>query len=111
MLAFRAYLVLYLVFLAGYTAIVIANHGWNLMPIFFGDIAAMEWPGQFNSDFSGFLSLSALWLAWRHHFSPSGLLLAVAGFFGGMMFLVPYLLIASVQANGDTKEILLVSVR
>jgi hypothetical protein len=105
--AFRIYLAFYFVFLFVYTAIVIANHGWILLPIFFGDMAAMTWPGQFNADFFGFLTLSALWLAWRHHFAPIGLLLAVGGLFGGMMFLVPYLLIASFQANGDVKELLL----
>ena len=107
MQAFRIYLALYFVFLFVYTAIVIANHGWNLLPVFFGDMAAMNWPWQFNTDFFGFLTLSALWLAWRHRFSPLGLLLAVGGLFGGMMFLVPYLLIASFSANGDINELLL----
>jgi hypothetical protein len=55
----------------------------------------------------GFLTLSGLWLAWRHHFSPTGLLLGVIGIFGGMGFLVPYLLVASFQANGNVKELLL----
>jgi hypothetical protein len=107
MTAFRAYLVAFFVVLLTYTAIVIANHGWGLFPIFFGDIAAMTWPGQFNLDFLGFLTLSGLWLAWRHHFSPLGLILGLIGVFGGMGFLVPYLLIASFAAKGDVKELLL----
>jgi hypothetical protein len=60
-----------------YTALVIADHGIDLLPIFFGDIAKMEWPGQFNLDLLGFVTLSAFWLAWRHHFSPGGLLLGL----------------------------------
>lgn len=111
MLAFRIYLAAFFVCLFGYTAIVIANHGWNLLPIFFGDMAAMTWPGQFNLDFFGFLTLSGLWLAWRHNFSPLGLLLAVCGLFGGMGFLIPYLLVASVQAKGDVRILLLGSER
>lgn len=42
---FRALLVLMLVVLSAYTAIVIANHGINLLAVFFSDIAAMAWPG------------------------------------------------------------------
>ena len=57
---------------------------WNLFPDFFGDMSELTWPGQFNLDFMGFLSLAALWLAWRHEFSPMGLLLGVIGFFGGI---------------------------
>lgn len=42
-----------------------ALRGWNFMPVFFRDIIALTWPGQFNLDFSCLLSLSGLWLAWR----------------------------------------------
>lgn len=105
--AFRAYLVVVIAALGTYTVVVGLEHGWNLLPIFFRDIAAMTWPGQFNCDFMGFLSLSALWLAWRHRFSPGGLALGLAGFFGGMMVLAPYLLYASVRAHGDPKVMLL----
>jgi hypothetical protein len=105
--AFRLYLVVVIACLGTYTMIVGINHGWNLLPIFFSDIGAMKWPGQFNCDFMSFLSLSALWLAWRHHFSVGGLLLGVLGFFGGMMILAPYLLYASYQASGDVAVLLL----
>ena len=107
MLAFRGFLFVFLAGLLAYTANVIANHGWNLLAVFFGDIAAMNWPGQFNLDFMGFLALSALWTAWRHHFSPAGLALAILAFFGGMGFLAIYLLIASMRARGDAMVLLL----
>ena len=107
MLWLRVLLVMILVVLSGYTAVVIANHGWNLLAVFFGDMSEMAWPGQFNLDFMGFLTLSALWTAWRHHFSPLGLGLGVVAFFGGMMFLTIYLLIASYQVKGDVKALLL----
>jgi hypothetical protein len=83
------------------------NHGWNLMPIFFRDIAAMTWPGQFNSGFMSFLALSGLWLGWRHRFSPGGVALGILGIFGGMMVLAPYLFFASIEANGDVKVLML----
>jgi hypothetical protein len=53
------------------------------------------------------LALSALWLAWRHNFSPAGLLLGLVGLFGGAFFLSAYLLIVSFRVNGDIKALLL----
>ena len=85
MAAFRVLLVVLFSCMFVYTAIVVANHGFGLLGVFFGDIIAMGWPGQFNVDFSSYLTLSALWLAWRHHFSPAGIALAIAGFFGGLV--------------------------
>ena len=107
MILFRTFLVLFLVALSGYTALVIADHGWNLLAVFFSDLSAVNWAGQFNFDFMGFLALSALWTAWRHQFSVSGLVLGLIAFFGGMMFLTIYLLVASYQVKGDLKALLL----
>jgi hypothetical protein len=111
MTAFRVLLTIFILAIIGYTGNVIFNHGWGLLPIFFGNMAAMTWPGQFNLDFTCFLTLSGLWLAWRHHFSPAGLVLGVLGFFGGIMLLAPYLLFASYKANGNMKVLLLGKVR
>jgi hypothetical protein len=107
MRTFRILLGVYFTCLVFYTAIVGLNHGWNLFPVFFGDMASMTWAGQFNLDFMGFLILSGLWLAWRHQFSPGGLALGVLGFFGGISVLAPYLFFASLKANGDVKVLLL----
>ena len=60
---FRIFLVILFACLASYTMIAGAIHGWNLLPVFFGDMAVMTWSGQFNFDLMGFLALSALWLA------------------------------------------------
>jgi hypothetical protein len=103
----RAFLVMAVVALGGYTLMVGARHGWSLLPIFFADIGALNWPGQFNLDFLLMLALSALWVAWRHRFSAAGLLLAIAALFGGTMFLAPYLLYASWRVNGDAKALLI----
>lgn len=107
MLAFRVLLAAMFTAIAAYTVVTIGNHGWTLLPVFFGDMAAMTWPGQFDTDFFGFLLLSGLWLAWRHRFSPLGLLLGVAGVFGGMLFLSAYLFIASFRPGADVKSLLL----
>lgn len=111
MSAFRIFLVVIIIGILSITGIVGFKHGWNLLPIFFGDIVSLTWPGQFNFDFMCFLLLSGLWLAWRHHFSPGGLLLGLVGVFGGIMLLAPYLLFASYKANGDIKVLLLGKVR
>lgn len=107
MALFRAYLVVVLVCLAGYTLWVGGTHGWNLIPVFFSNMAEMGWPGQFNLDFMTFLGLSGIWVAWRHHFTGGAIALGVVACFGGMMFLAPYLLWASAQAGGDAKVLLL----
>lgn len=107
MMPFRILLGLMLIVLSAYTAVVISNHGLTLFAVFFGDMAKMAWPGQFNLDFTGFLILSALWTAWRHQFSPAGLALAVLAAVGGMMFLTVYLLIVSYEVKGDVKALLL----
>lgn len=107
MTVFRGLLVILLVGVVGYTIPVVANHGLGLLPVFFGDIAKMGWPGQFNMDFLGFLVLSGTWLAWRHHFSAGGCALGVLGFFGGIPVLTTYLLIMSFRVDGDVAALLL----
>lgn len=107
MTAFRLWLVTIMTVLGIYTGIVISNFGFTLIPIFFGDIAKMEWPGQFNLDFSFLLTLSAIWTAWRNNFSVTGILLAPVAAFGGAMFLSIYLLYLTFETKGDAREILI----
>jgi hypothetical protein len=107
MALFRLFLVTCLVAIAAYTSVTVANHGFDLLPVFFGDMAEMGWPGQFNLDFMGFLALSAIWVAWRHQFSAAGLGLAVLAFFGGMLFLSIYLLVQTGRTRGDARLLLL----
>lgn len=102
----RIYLVTLVIALGGYTLAVGFAHGWNLMPPFFGALLEGSWQGQFNADFTCMLTLSALWTAWRHHFTPGGLALGVVALFGGTMFLAPYLLWASTCCDGNAVELL-----
>ncbi|MEY4952764.1 MAG: hypothetical protein RL299_1188 [Pseudomonadota bacterium] len=104
---FRLFLLTCLIAIAAYTSVTISNHGINLLPVFFGDMAEMAWPGQFNLDFMGLLALSAIWTAWRHQFSAAGLGLGVLAFFGGMLFLSIYLLVQTGRSKGDMKVLLL----
>ncbi len=106
-MGFRMLLAALWLLLAIYTGVVVWQHGLNLLPVFFGDIGKVAWPGQFNLDFLCFLTLSALWTAWRSDFSAVGLLLAGVAFFGGAGFLLPYLVVLTGQARGDMRVVLL----
>jgi len=107
MLAFRVLLALIVGTILIYTGFVGSMHGWNFMPVFFEDMFAMTWRGQFNLDFSCLLLLSGLWLAWRHQFSPSGIALGLLALLGGAPLLSAYLFVASIQSRGDVKVLLL----
>lgn len=104
---FRALLLFMTVSIVTYTLITVVNHGWNLFPLFFGDMVTMTWSGQFNVDFICFLILSGLWITWRHQFSPGGLALGLIATVGGIMVVAPYLLFTTFQANGDMGVLLL----
>ena len=91
-----------------YTVPVIQTEGLGLLfPQFFGDIAKMQWPGQFNLDFMGFLILSGTWMMWRNHFSPGGIVLGIFGLFGGIPLLTTYLFILSRRHDGDWATVVL----
>ncbi|MEM6265475.1 MAG: hypothetical protein AAGI38_23435, partial [Bacteroidota bacterium] len=68
---------------------------------------SFTWQGQFNFDFWNYLILTALWVAWREKFTIRGILLALTAHVFGLMFLAPYLLIASIKHKGEVKGILL----
>jgi hypothetical protein len=107
MTLFRVFLAACFIAIVGYTSVTIANHGANLFPVFFGDMAKMAWPGQFNLDFTTFLMLAGLWVSWRHHFSATGVVLGLVAVVGGMLFLSAYLLVQSFKTGGDITALLL----
>lgn len=107
MTGFRIYLAAIWLVIFLYTAVVIASHGADLFPVFFGDMAAMGWPGQFNVDFMFLLSLSALWVAWRPQFTAGGLALAALAAIGGAAVLSIYLLVVSFQVKGDVRALVM----
>ncbi len=104
---FRAYLVVAFASLSSYTLFVVSHQGWNLFSVFFSSIAELAWPGQFNLDFMMILGISGIWVAWRHQFTGKAVVLGLLAFFGGMVFLAPYLFWASAQAKGDARTLLL----
>ncbi|WP_411291398.1 hypothetical protein [Sphingorhabdus sp.] len=104
---FRALLVAIILIVGVYTSITISSHGIGLYAVFFGDMAEMTWRGQFNLDFLCFLILSGVWVAWRHEFTATGLVLGFAAFNLGAPFLAGYLLVQSYRTNGNVPAMLL----
>ena len=107
MMPIRIFLAALWIALAGYTALVIARDGLDLLPIFFGAIHDGHWPGQFNADFMTLLALSGLWTAWRGGFTAASVSLGLVAFFFGGGFLLAYLLWLSYRHKGDYSRILL----
>lgn len=105
MMLFRILCVVIFASLAVYTAPVLMAEP-NLFPAFFGAIQDGGWQGQFNLDFVFMLTLSGLYVAWRHGFTPIGLLLGFIAFNGGALFLSAYLLVQSFRCDGDVRRVL-----
>lgn len=103
MLPFRILLVVFIILILSYTGLVIIADGINLFPVFINDIMSMTWSGQFNLDFSLYLVLSGLWIAWRHRFSPTGIIMGIIASILGMTVFAPYLLFVASKAKGDIK--------
>ena len=107
MRAFRLLLVAMTIGITIYTVIAVMDAGWAVIPVAIENITSLTWIGQFVLDFAMYLVLSAIWLAWRHNFSPIGIILALLASVLGILFFAPYLLVISFQTNGDMKAILL----
>jgi hypothetical protein len=103
----RMYLVVFIAILIPYTLVVMNEHGCDFVAAYFSVIADMSWSGQFAVDFTMFLVLNGLWLAWRHQFSAAGIVLGVLVPVGGMLYFAPYLLYSIYQANNDIQVVIL----
>lgn len=95
----------------GYTGLAVMNEGPNLFATTLPSILEFGWPGQFHVDFVTYLILSGIWVAWRHEFSVSGIILGLIASQLGIIFFSLYLLFVIHQAEGDMHEVLLGSGR
>lgn len=105
MILLRTLCLVIFISLSVYTAPVLLAEP-NLFPAFFGAISGGGWQGQFNLDFVFMLTLSGLFVSWRHRFTPAGLALGVIAFLGGAMFLSIYLFVQSFRCGGDVRKLL-----
>ncbi|MEJ8563219.1 hypothetical protein QTO30_19730 [Yoonia sp. GPGPB17] len=77
MAQFRMLLTVIAVVIVAFTIAAVANEGLNLLPHFFIPIFALTWQGQFNVDFTSYLILSGVWMAWRGGFTVGSITLGV----------------------------------
>jgi hypothetical protein len=74
--------------------------------VFVADFAH-PWRAQFNTDFSLHLLLVAAWMIYRSRFWVVGVICAVLAINLGGLFTLAFLLVASIQAKGDFRKVLL----
>lgn len=111
MVAIRTLAALMLVAVGIYTGFVVLAHGLDFLTPFVGNIVAVNWEGQFQLDFTCFLLLAALWVAWRHRFTGTGFACSLAPICGGILGFAAYLLITSLREDGDVASYLVGNTR
>jgi len=107
MARFRTTLWIMFGFIVLATMAAIWDGGVNLVTPFLAPIFALTWQGQFNIDFSCYLVLSGIWMAWRGGFSRRSLALGIMAPPLGILFFAPYLLYLLHKAGGDVQALLL----
>ena len=107
MTQFRTLLFVMIAALGLLTVTAVAQGGLNLITPFVAPILGGTWQGQFNADFTCYLILSGLWMAWRGGFTPGSIALGVLAPPLGILFFAPYLIWLIAQSGGDAKRLLL----
>jgi hypothetical protein len=90
-----------------YTAIAMGNDGFNFLEKALAFCLSLTWMGQFTLDFSCYLTLSGLWIAWRHQFTGKSIAMALVAATFGIIAFAPYLLYLLMKEKGDLKSVLL----
>ncbi len=90
-----------------YTVIAIQHDGGNFLARAQEFVVSMKWIGQFTLDFSCYLMLSALWIAWRNKFSGQSIALAIMAMTFGILVFAPYILYLLAIEKGDLKGVLI----
>lgn len=102
-----ALLIIQIILLFSYTILAFKNEGSNLFSIFLLNTQNLGWSGQFNLDFSCYLTLSGLWIMWRSRFSSTSIAVGIIAMILGILFFAPYFLYLIKKENGDLKKILI----
>ncbi|MEO0484709.1 MAG: hypothetical protein AAF092_02220 [Pseudomonadota bacterium] len=107
MTRFRILLIAFTVTILAFTVAAVATEGLNLLPHFIGPILAMTWQGQFNVDFTCYLILSGLWMAWRGGFTRGSITLGLLAPPLGILFFAPYLVYLIAKTEGDAQKLMM----
>lgn len=102
----KSLLIIQTIALVVYTGLAVNNEGWTLFQVITANIAAFNWNGQFNLDFSCYLMLSGIWIMWRNKFSASSIFMAVAAMIIGIMAFAPYLFLLLIKEKGNLSKVL-----
>ncbi len=103
----KVLLVAQAILVLGYTVFAFKNEGANLLGIFLTNIQSFNWNGQFNLDFSSYLTLSGLWIMWRNKFNSFSIVLGVFAAVAGIIVFAPYLFYLLTKEKGDLKSVLI----
>jgi len=90
-----------------YSVIVVANEGWDFVSVALQNTADFSWSGQFGLDFTCYLMLSGLWVAWRGKFTASSIALGLVVMLLGIIVFAPTVLYFLFQTDGDIQKMLL----
>lgn len=103
----RMSLILFTAIIFAVTFAAIGESGFNWPHVFLGDLFALNWRSQFNTDLVIHLGLMGAWVAWREGFGAKGFVYGAFCVIWGGMFTFPYVLLASYRAQGDPRLIFL----
>lgn len=74
--------------------------------MFISNLQSLSWSGQFALDFSCYLTLSGLWVMWRHKFTSFSIVFGIVAMIAGIIVFVPYVLYLLTKEKGDLKKLL-----
>jgi uncharacterized membrane protein len=104
---FKGLLVAQTIALLVYSFLAFQQEGAGLFQVFFSNISAFGWNGQFNLDFACYLLLSGLWIMWRNRFSGVSIGIGVVASVLGIIFFAPYLLYLLAKESGNVRKLLI----
>lgn len=104
---FKLLLIIQTVVVFVYTIWAFKNEGANLFDIFSSNIQSLTWNGQFNLDFSCYLTLSGLWIMWRNKFASSSIVFGIVAMILGIIVFAPYILYLYTKESGNLKKLLI----
>ena len=107
MSTFRITLIVMTIVILAMTLAAVSNEGFNLLPPFLSPVFAMNWQGQFNVDFTTYLILSGIWMAWRGGFTGGSIAWGLLAPPLGILFFAPYLIYLIGATGGDPRKLLL----
>ncbi len=103
----KSLLIIQTIALVVYTVYAVKNEGLTLFQIFTDNITSLNWNGQFNLDFSCYLTSSGIWIMWRNKFSATSIIFGVVSMIMGIIVFAPYILYLLAKENGNMKKLLI----